>query len=173
MVIGHAMTAICGVLGIARHTAYYVARARPDGRDHRAADPAVLRQSRAVTSSRATCGYRRVWAIVNRTFRTGYNRKRIRRVMQRHGLMLAPRVHRRHGRPHLGQIHQPASNQHWCSDVFLITCWSGEVISVALSRPTGTGPRCRCRKTGGARRRRRSSGRRVGFSEPTGHGQAA
>ena len=26
--------------------------------------------------------------MVNRTFRTGYNRKRIRRVMQRHGLML-------------------------------------------------------------------------------------
>jgi transposase len=28
-------------------------------------------------------------------------------------------------RPHLGQIQQPASNQRWCSDVFLIPCWSG------------------------------------------------
>ena len=63
----------------------------------------------------------------DRTFRTGYNRKRIRRVMQLHGLMLAPRIHRRHGRPHLGQVQQPASNQRWCSDVFLIPCWSGEV----------------------------------------------
>jgi hypothetical protein len=53
--------------------------------------------------------------------------------MQLHGLMLAPRVHRRHGRPHLGQIQQPASNQRWCSDVFLIPCWSGEVISVACA----------------------------------------
>src|SRR5439155_17786603 len=44
----------------------------------------------------STYRYRRVWAMVNRTFRTGYNRKRIRRVMQPHGLMLAPRVHRRH-----------------------------------------------------------------------------
>jgi putative transposase len=52
--------------------------------------------------------------------------------MQLHGLMLAPRVHRRHG-PHLGQIQQPTSNQHWCSDVFLIPCWSGEVISVAFA----------------------------------------
>jgi putative transposase len=127
------MTAICEVLGIARRTAYYVAQGRPDGRQHRAADGTVLQQIRAVTNSRATYGYRRVWAMVNRTFRTGYNRKRIRRVMQLHGLMLAPRVHRRHGRPHLGQIQQPASNQRWCSDVFLIPCWSGEVLSVAFA----------------------------------------
>src|SRR3981081_4274496 len=61
------------------------------------------------------------------------HRKRIRRVMQLHGLMLPPRVHRRHGRPHLGQIQRPASNQRWCSDVFLIPCWSGEVLSVAFA----------------------------------------
>jgi len=52
--------------------------------------------------------------------------------MQLSGLMLVPRVHRRHGRPHVGRIWQPASNQCWCSDAFLIPCWSGEVISVAL-----------------------------------------
>jgi transposase InsO family protein len=127
------MTAICEVLGIARRTAYYVARARPASGYHRAADGIVLQQIRAVTNSRATYGYRRVWAMVNRTFRTGYNRKRIRRVMQRHGLMLAPRVHRRHGRPHLGQVRQAASNQRWCSDIFVIPCWSGEVISVAFA----------------------------------------
>ena len=105
------MTAICAVLGIARRSAYYVARARADGRHHRATDDTVLQQIRAVTNSRATYGYRRVWAMVNRTFRAGYNRKRIRRVMQLHGLMLPPRVHRRHGRPHLGTIQQAASNQ--------------------------------------------------------------
>ncbi len=127
------MTAICEVLRIARRTAYYVAQGRPGGRQHRAADGTVLQQIRAVTNSRATYGYRRVWAMVNRTFRTGYNRKRIRRVMQLHGLMLAPRVHRRHGRPHLGQVQQPVSNQRWCSDMFLIPCWSGEVLSVAFA----------------------------------------
>ena len=118
---------------MARRTAYYVARARPNGRHHRAMDETVLQQIRAVTNSRATYGYRRVWAMVNRTFRTGYNRKRIRRVMQLNGLMLAPRVHRRHGRPHLGKIQQAASNQRWCSDIFLIPCWSGEVLSVAFA----------------------------------------
>jgi HTH-like domain len=94
---------------------------------------AVLQQICTVTNSRATYGHRRVWAMVDRTFRTGYNRKRIRRVMQLHGLMLAPRIHRRHRRLHLGQVQQPASNQRWCSDVFLIPCWSGEVISVAFA----------------------------------------
>jgi transposase InsO family protein len=130
------MTVVCYTLGVSRRTGYYVRRERPPGRYQRADDAVVLQQIHAVTNSRATYGYRRVWAMVNRTFRTGYNRKRIRRVMQRHGLLLPPRVHRRHGRPHLGQIQRPASNQRGCSDVFLIPCWSGEVLaSVASPRP--------------------------------------
>jgi transposase InsO family protein len=119
-VTAHPVSVICRGLGIARQTAYYVRLPRPAGFYHRAEDDTVLQQIRAVTNSRATYGYRRVWAMVDRHFRTGYNRKRIRRVIRRHGLMLAPRVHRRHGRPHLGQVQRPASNQRWCSDVFLI-----------------------------------------------------
>jgi hypothetical protein len=65
------MTAICRVLGIAGRTAYYVASAWPDGRHHRTTDATVLQQIRAVTNSRATYGYRRVRAIVNRTRRCG------------------------------------------------------------------------------------------------------
>jgi len=114
-----------------RQTAYYAARVRPAGFYRRLDDETVLQQIRAVTNSRATYGYRRVRVMVNRTFRAGYTRKRIRRLMRMHGLMLPPRVHRRHGRPHLGQVQQPASNQRWCSDIFLIPCWSGEVLSVA------------------------------------------
>ena len=127
------LTVICQTLRMARRTAYYVARGRPDGRYRRTSDPAVLEQIRAVTNRRATYGYRRVWAMVNRTFRAGYNRKRIRRVMQLTDVLLAPRVHRRHGRPHLGQIRQPVSNQRWGSDVFVLPCWSGEVLSVAFA----------------------------------------
>jgi putative transposase len=132
-VTGHPVSRICQTLRMARQTAYHRPHARPAGFYRRVDDETVLQQIRAVTNSRATYGYRRVWAMVNRTFRTGYNRKRIRRVMRLHGLMLAPRVHRRHGRPHLGQIQRPASNQRWCSDVFLIPCWSGEVLSVAFA----------------------------------------
>jgi len=131
-VTGHPFTQICQTLGIARRTAYYVPRPRPQGFYRRADDETVLRQIRTVTNSRATYGYRRVWAVVNRTFRTGYNSKRLRRVMRLHGLMLPPRSYRRHGRPHLGQVQRPASNQRWCSDIFHIPCWSGEVLSVAV-----------------------------------------
>jgi len=52
---------VCPTLGMSRRTGYYVVRDRPTGRY----------QIRAVTNSRATDGYRRVWAMVNRTFRTG------------------------------------------------------------------------------------------------------
>jgi putative transposase len=129
----HPVAAICRTLRMARQTAYYAPRVRPAGFYQRLDDETVLQQIRAVTNSRATYGYRRVWVMVNRTFRVGYNRKRIRRLMRMHGLMLPPRVHRRHGRPHLGQVQQPVSNQRWCSDIFLIPCWSGEVLSVAFA----------------------------------------
>ena len=67
-------------------------RVWPAGFYRRLDDETVVRQIRAVTNSRATYGYRRVWAMVNRTFRAGYNRKRIRRLMRMHDLMLPPRV---------------------------------------------------------------------------------
>jgi len=41
----YSMSAICTVLGIARRTAYYIVRARPGGRYHRADDPTVLQQT--------------------------------------------------------------------------------------------------------------------------------
>jgi len=53
------ITVICQTLQMARRTAYYVARGRPDGRYHRTSGPAVLEQIRAVTNSCATYGYRR------------------------------------------------------------------------------------------------------------------
>lgn len=53
--------------------------------------------------------------------------------MRLNGLMLAPRVHRRHGQPRRSQVERPVSNQRWCSDVFLIPCWTGEIASVAFA----------------------------------------
>ena len=75
----HPVAAICRTLRMARQTAYYATRVRPAGFYRRLDDETVVQQIRAVTNSRATYGYRRVWAMVNRTFRAGYNRKRIRR----------------------------------------------------------------------------------------------
>ena len=70
---GHPVAAICRTLGLARQTAYYTPTARARGHDRRAVDGTVLQQIHAVTNRRATYGYRRVWAMVNRQFRTGYN----------------------------------------------------------------------------------------------------
>jgi len=39
----------------------------------------------------------------------------------------------RYNDPHHLPSPQPASNQRWCSDIFLIPCWSGEVLSVAFA----------------------------------------
>ena len=130
---GLPIAAICRALRMSRRTAYHVPRARPDGFYRKAEDETVLRQIRSVTNSRASYGSRRTRIMVNDACRTSYGRHRIRRVMRMNGLMLAPRVHRRHGRPHLGQVQQPASNQRWCSDIFHIPCWSGEVVSVAFA----------------------------------------
>jgi len=84
------MTTSCAVLGIARRTAYRASTPRralwPCGR--RGCAPADLRRH----EEPSPYGCRRVWAMMNRTFRTGYNLKRIRRVMQLHGLMLAQRA---------------------------------------------------------------------------------
>jgi putative transposase len=129
---GLPVAAICRTLSIARRTAYHVPQPRPEGFYRRGEDDTVLRQIHAVTNSRASYGTRRTRTMVNVACGTRYGRNRIRRVMRMHGLMLAPRVHRRHGRPHLGRIVREASNQRWCSDIFLIPCWSGEVVSVVF-----------------------------------------
>ena len=64
----HPVAAICRTLRMARQTAYYATRVRPAGFYRRLDDETVVQQIRAVTNSRATYGYRRVWAMVNRTF---------------------------------------------------------------------------------------------------------
>jgi len=130
---GLPVAAICRTLAMARRSAYHLPRSRPEGFYRRTEDETVLRQIHSVTNSRASYGTRRTRVMVNTACGTRYGRNRIRRIMRMHGLMLAPRVHRRHGRPHLGRIVQPASNQRWCSDIFLIPCWSGEVVSVAFA----------------------------------------
>jgi hypothetical protein len=96
----HPVAAICRTLRMARQTAYYATGVRPAGFYRRLDDDTVVQQIRAVTNSRATYGYRRVWAMVNRTFRAGYNRKRIRRLMRMHDLMRPPRARARLGADH-------------------------------------------------------------------------
>lgn len=124
---GLKMALICRTLGISRAAAYRESAGRP-ARYVRRDDGVVRAQIRAVIRTRASYGARRVRALVNRDFATGYNLKRIRRVMDVNGWKLPRCTHRRTGRAHRGLIQRAASNERWSSDVLEIACWSGEIV---------------------------------------------
>jgi len=123
---------ICRTLEIGRASAYRKDRPRP--RRYRCRqDEVVLAQLRQMLRERGSYGYRRARRIVNRAFGTGYNRKRIQRVMRLYGLALPIRGRRRRGRRHDGRIECVISNQRWCSDVLEIACWNREVVHLAFA----------------------------------------
>ncbi|MBX3147008.1 MAG: transposase [Gemmatimonadales bacterium] len=81
---GRKMAVICRVLGISRACAYRTSAGRPR-RYAKATDRVVTAQVRTIIRTRASYGARRVHALVNQRFATGYNVKRIQRVMALHG----------------------------------------------------------------------------------------
>ncbi len=127
----HPVAAICRTLGMSRSTAYRRGRGRAAPYQRRA-DPTVAAQIRMVIRQRASYGHRRVTGLVNRTFGTHYNRKRIRRVMQLEGLARPRPDRRRTGRAHRGRIRREHANERWCSDHFEVACWNGEVVHIGF-----------------------------------------
>jgi transposase InsO family protein len=128
----HPVAAICRTLGFGRATAYRTTGPRPLFYRRRD-DRLVTAQIRTIIRTRGSYGSRRVRALVNHLFGTGYNRKRIRRLLRMHGWILARPLRRRTGRAHRGQVVRPASNERWCSDACEIVCWNGEVVQVAFA----------------------------------------
>src|SRR5438105_1132614 len=61
------------------------------------------------------------------------NAKRVYRLMNRHGLLLARHTGRRRPREHDGQLATLRSNIRWCSDGLEFTCWNGEVVRLAFA----------------------------------------
>ena len=98
----------------------------------RADDRVVTAQIRTVIRTRASYGARGVWALVNRAFATGYNLKRIQRVMELNGWKLPRATRQRTGRAHRGLIRREVSNERWCSDVLEIACWNGELVQLGF-----------------------------------------
>ncbi len=123
---------ICETLGISRATAYrpLTTRAR---HYTKADDRAVAAQITTVVRERARSGYRRVTAVVNRSFGTTYNRQRIRRVMALHAWTLPRPAKRRWTRAHRGTVARPRSNERWSSDAMEIACWNGDVVEAAFA----------------------------------------
>ena len=128
---GRKLAPICRTLGISRGCAYRDSVGRP-ARYARADDRMVTAQIRTVIRTRASYGARRVRALVNREFATGYNLKRIQRLMDLNGWTLPRATRRRTGRAHRGLIQRDVSNERWCSDVLEIACWNGELVQLGF-----------------------------------------
>jgi putative transposase len=84
-------------------------------------------------AERASYGYRRVTALLNRQLAVGgrprVNHKRVYRIMRLNDLLLS-RYHGRRERRHDGVVITLKSNLRWCSDVFTIRCWNDEAVQV-------------------------------------------
>ena len=110
------MKAVAKTLGVARSN--LVERLKDSGRPRqrygKAEDAALLPRVRLLVDERPTYGYRRITALLNRALaREGWprvNHKRVYRLMQIHGLLLAKHTGHRQGRSHDGKVVVMASN---------------------------------------------------------------
>jgi transposase InsO family protein len=99
-------------------------------------DERLLPLVRTIVDERASYGYRRVTALLNRALaadgKPRVNHKRVYRIMRRNHLLLQ----RHTGKPtrtHDGTVTTLRSNPRWGSDSFEIRCWNGERVQVAFS----------------------------------------
>ena len=131
------MKAVAQVMDVARsNLAELIKRAVPAPRRPPSDDEWLLPMIRAIVAERASYGYRRVTALLNRQLeaegRPRVNHKRIYRIMRLNQLLL-PRYTGRRERSHDGVVITLKSNLRWCSDVFTIRCWNGEAVQVLFS----------------------------------------
>lgn len=123
------MSAIAESLGVSRTSVYRVpyefAQRVTSG------DEELLERIKLIVEAKPTFGYRRVTAVLRREGRR-VNHKRVYRLMKASKLLLdrfAPKPER----PHDGKVITLKSDLRWCTDAFMIRCWSGEAIHVAFS----------------------------------------
>jgi len=128
------------VLQVSRSNLNDRLKGRQTGRPARydmAADEALLPLIESVCAKRASNGYRRVTARLNRLRRAAneptVNHKRIYRIMKQNDLLLPRYTGRVDERCHNGTVITLKSNLRWCSDGFEIRCWNNEVVRVAFS----------------------------------------
>jgi putative transposase len=133
------MRAVAEALGVARSSLVERAGrpARPRGPYRKPGDAALLPAIRRIVDERPTYGYRRVAALVNRLLRAKgepvVNAKRVLRIMQVHGLTLAPHTALRPGRTHDGVVVALRSNVRWCSDHLELHPRDGSIVRVLFA----------------------------------------
>jgi putative transposase len=112
-------------------------QSNPRERYKMADDVWLLPMIRELVDERPTYGYRRIQVHLNKALRvagkTSVNHKRVYRIMKQNSLLLARFTGKNVARSHDGKVITMKSNLRWCSDVFEIPCWSGEVVRVAFS----------------------------------------
>jgi transposase InsO family protein len=141
----HPVKAIVRTLGVSRSNLLEQLRGRPprapaeqSARTAESAEnEAILLRVRELVNQRASYGYRRITALLNRQ-RTAageprVNPKRIYRLMKSEHMLLERCTGDRPGRKHDGVIVTLKPNLRWCSDSFEIRCWSGERVHVAFA----------------------------------------
>ena len=126
------MKAVAQAMGVARSNLVELLKpAVPRPRRPQPDDEWLLPMIRAIVAERASYGYRRVTALLNRQLeaegRARVNHKRMYRIMRNNQLLL-PRYRGRRERSHDGVVITLKSNLRWCSDVFTIRCWNGEAV---------------------------------------------
>lgn len=129
------MSHIAGALGISRPHLSTSSNNPPKPREsyEKADDERLLKRIEPVVKKRATYGYRRVTAILNRQPNIDrVNHKRVYRVMKAANMLL-PKYTGRVDQVHDGKIITLASDLRWCSDSFELRCWNGERVHVAFS----------------------------------------
>jgi putative transposase len=129
---------VADTLGVARsHLHDRLCRPPKDrGAYRKVDDEALLPLIRELVDARPTYGYRRITALLNRKLAAAAspiaNHKRVFRIMKREGLLLTRHTGRRRGRLHDGKVVVMRSNLRWCSDVFEVTAWNGEIVRVVF-----------------------------------------
>src|SRR5512142_1359614 len=114
-------------MGVARSHLIERMKAEEKGarcRYSKADDAWLLPLIRELVDCRATYGYRRIGALLNRTLqgmgKSSVNHKRIYRIMCQNGLLLTRHAGKRRELSHEGKVVTLRSSLRWCSDGFEI-----------------------------------------------------
>jgi transposase InsO family protein len=96
----------------------------------------ILERIRRITDERSTYGYPRVTAVLRKELKnegkSPVNHKRVYRLMKENNLCLT-RYNGKRTLNHDGRVTTLKSNLRWCTDIFNILCWNGDLVRVLFS----------------------------------------
>ena len=99
-------------------------------------DEEVLERIRRITNERATYGYPRVTAVLRKELKNEgkapVNHKRVNRIMKENDLCLTRHKGKR-TLNHDDKVITLRPNLRWCTDIFQIQCWNGDLVRVLFS----------------------------------------